>query len=125
MGIEKHHRYALYTGPAFFLAVTHFSTVPLGGELIEVVSPFQEGTTAGRLLQKRGDGGYMIIMQTQDAPKRKKHVLDKGLGKVILEHDGPDSHVVQYHPKGIKGTRFTPHNLDAVTKGSWCRWHDA
>jgi hypothetical protein len=79
--------------------------VPLGGEIIEVVAPFEEGTTAGRLLKKRGEGGYMIIMQTLDAEKRKKHVLDNKLGKVIWEHPSEDSYAVQYHPKGIKGTR--------------------
>jgi predicted nucleic acid-binding protein len=77
--------------------------VPLGGEIIEVVAPFEDGTTAGRLLKKRGDGGYMIIMQNLDALKRKKHIEENKLGKVIWEHLGEDSHAVQYHPKGIKG----------------------
>ena len=35
---------------------------PIGDKLLEVVSPTQEGTTAGRFLDKRGgDGGYMVI----------------------------------------------------------------
>jgi hypothetical protein len=77
--------------------------VPLGGDMIEVVSPFQDNTTAGRLLDKRGDGGYMIIMQTEDARKRREYIQAKDLAKVItsLEHD--DVVFVQYHPKGIKG----------------------
>lgn len=77
--------------------------VPIGGDIIEVVSPFKDGTTAGRLISKRGDGGYMIIMQTEDAEKAKKHITSKGLGKVIYEHAMEDSMLVQYHPKGIKG----------------------
>jgi hypothetical protein len=71
--------------------------------MIEVVSPFQDNTTAGRLLDKRGDGGYMIIMQTEDARKRREYIEAKDSAKVItsLEHDDVVS--VQYHPKGIKG----------------------
>lgn len=88
------------------LSTTHLPTlnlVPLGGEMIEVVSPFKQGTTAGRLLEKRGDGGYMIIMQTEDAKKRRQYIESQGLAKVITAQDHGDTVVVQYHPKGIKG----------------------
>lgn len=82
--------------------------VPLGGEIIEVVSPFETGTTAGRLLEKRGDGGYMIIMQTEDAKERRDWIESKGLAKVIVSQEHGDTVFVQYHPKGIKGrVRFS------------------
>lgn len=87
-------------------STTHLPTlnlVPLGGEMIEVVSPFKQGTTAGRLLEKRGDGGYMIIMQTEDAKKRRQYIESQGLAKVITAQDHSDTVFVQYHPKGIKG----------------------
>ena len=86
--------------------------VPVGGEIIEVVSPKEPGpgTQAGRLLEKKGDGGYMLIMQTEDAKKRRDWILEKGLGKVIWEHahESPDGvegkgMSVQYYPKGIAG----------------------
>ncbi|KAF2123533.1 hypothetical protein P153DRAFT_303653 [Dothidotthia symphoricarpi CBS 119687] len=77
--------------------------IPLGGDFIEVVSPFKANTTAGRLLEKRGDGGYMVIMQTVDAKKRREHIEARGLAKVIFEHDHGDAVCVQYHPKGVKG----------------------
>lgn len=88
--------------------------VPIGGDIIEVVSPTRSGTTAGRLLDKRGDGGYMIIMQTIDAESRRKSIEAAGKVRVIFGH--PFSHsypswkgvkdegfCIQYHPKGIKG----------------------
>ena len=77
--------------------------VAVGGELIEVVSPKQPGTTAGRLLDRRGDGGYMIIMQHPDAKYRKEFIEKRNLAKVIYNHETEDSVTVQYHPKGIKG----------------------
>lgn len=78
--------------------------VAVGGELIEVVSPTKEGTAAGRTLSKRGDGGYMVIMQHPDAEQRHKQYIEKnGFAKVIFNHHD-DTHVCyQYHPKGIKG----------------------
>jgi hypothetical protein len=77
--------------------------VAVGGEVIEVVSPVKAGTTAGRLLDRKGDGGYMIIMQTADAKKRREYIEAKGLAKVIWSHEGESSYGVQYHPKGIPG----------------------
>ncbi|KAF2998567.1 hypothetical protein E8E13_005776 [Curvularia kusanoi] len=77
--------------------------IPLGGDIIEVVSPFKDGTTAGRLLDKRGDGGYMIIMQTDDAKKRRQYIESRGLARVITAQEHSDTVFVQYHPKGVKG----------------------
>jgi hypothetical protein len=77
--------------------------VPLGGDVVEVVSPMQEKTTAGRLLDKRGDGGYMIIMQTEDAKERRQHIETTGRVRAIWGYEHDDITCVQYHPKGIRG----------------------
>ena len=43
------------------------AVMPIGDTFLEVVSPRQPGTTAGRYLERRGgDGGYMVIVQTDD-----------------------------------------------------------
>lgn len=80
--------------------------VAIGGEVLEVVSPIKSGTAAGRMLDKRGDGGYMVIMQHPDAQKRREYIEQKGLAKVIFNQRLEKSVVVQYHPKGIKGEVF-------------------
>lgn len=88
--------------------------VSIGGDIIEVVAPKQDGTTAGRLLDRRGEGGYMIIMQTEDAETRRKAIESGKRTKVIFSHpfsnsysswDGvkDEGHCIQYHPKGMKG----------------------
>ena len=77
--------------------------VAIGGDIIEVVAPFEKDTTAGRLLAKRGQGGYMIIMQTLDATTRRKYLEESGLAKVIYGHEHDGIACVQYHPKGILG----------------------
>ena len=80
--------------------------VAIGGDVLEVVSPFKDGTAAGRTLDKYGDGGYMLIMQHPDAQKRREHIESKGLAKVIHSQKGRDHTMVQYHPKGIRGKRI-------------------
>ncbi|KAF2680804.1 hypothetical protein K458DRAFT_445033 [Lentithecium fluviatile CBS 122367] len=77
--------------------------VPLGGDIIELVSPVQPNTTAGRLLERRGDGGYMVIMQTEDARARRAHIEARELAKVVWGYEHGDVTCVQYHPKGIRG----------------------
>lgn len=88
--------------------------VSIGGDIVEVVAPTKPGTTAGRLLDRRGEGGYMIIMQTEDAQARRKQVEAQGTSKVIFSHPFSNSYsswngvkdegfCIQYHPKGIKG----------------------
>lgn len=81
--------------------------VAIGGDIIEVCSPFRPDTTVQRLLQKRGDGGYMIIMQTLDAAARRRYIESKGLAKVIFTHSHGEVECVQYHPKGIYGKYLT------------------
>lgn len=88
--------------------------VPIGGDIIEVVAPTRPGTTAGRLLEKRGEGGYMIIMQNKDADATRKKIEAAGTSKVIFSHAVSKSYpswggvkdegfCIQYHPKGFKG----------------------
>ncbi|KAK7185931.1 hypothetical protein DPSP01_009919 [Paraphaeosphaeria sporulosa] len=92
--------------------------VPIGGDIIEVVSPVQNNTTAGRLLEKRGDGGYMIIMQTEDAKKRREHIEANQLSKVIWGYENDDVACVQYHPKGLQGGMMVELDSHASTKNN-------
>ncbi|KKZ63400.1 hypothetical protein EMCG_02287 [[Emmonsia] crescens] len=104
--------------------------VAIGGDFIEAVSPTNPKATAARLLSKKGDGGYMIIMQTVDARKQRTHIESKGLGKVIYAHEHADSICIQYHPKGIRGGvipeldshEATPANPEPVTS-RFAPWH--
>ena len=44
----------------------HNVVCALGEDFLEIVSPTQEGTAAGRHLDRRGEGGYMLIFQLDD-----------------------------------------------------------
>ena len=44
----------------------HNAVYAIGDSFLEVISPNQPDTTAGRYLGRRGDGGYMVIFQLAD-----------------------------------------------------------
>lgn len=53
----------------------------------------------------------MVIMQTEDAKKRRDYIESNRLAMVIASKEYGDIVFVQYHPKGIKGTEDNPHLL--------------
>ena len=64
--------------------IIHFglenAVIPVGDTFLEVVSPVQENTTAGRYLKRRkGNGGYMVIIQVEDMDKEKRRVESEGI----------------------------------------------
>ena len=77
---------------------------PVGNQFLEVVAPIQEKTAGGRYLQRRkGDGGYMCILQCEDHAPVKEHVAKLGIRKVI-DHDTAHFHNMQLHPRDTGGT---------------------
>jgi len=75
---------------------------PVGETFLEVVSPKQEGTTAGRLLEKRGgDGGYMAIFQVHDIDEARGRI-EAAQARTVARYDRDNgvrmSHI---HPRDI------------------------
>jgi len=79
---------------------------PIGNELLEVVSPVQEGTAGGRYLERRGgDGGYMVITQCNDHAARRARVEALGIRLVAQLNSGAFRNM-QLHPKDTGGSFF-------------------
>ena len=103
--------------------VGHFglenAVLPVGTDFLEVVSPVEENTTAGRYLDRRnGDGGYMVIIQVDDFSEAKKNVQENGI-KVVWESDHPEAKAIHLHPKQMGGAIVS---LDWMNpKESW-KW---
>lgn len=95
------------------------AVIPVGDTFLEVVSPIQEGTTAGRLLERRfGDGGYMVILQTEDLDAHRKQLADLGV-RIVWEHALEEIATIHLHPKDLGGTILS---LDVADPPSSWRW---
>jgi hypothetical protein len=80
------------------------AVMPVGHQFVEVVAPIQENTAGGRYLDRRkGDGGYMVILQTDDHPPYKQRVDDLGVRKVA-EADEKNYSIMQLHPADTSGS---------------------
>jgi hypothetical protein len=92
---------------------------PVGDTFVEVVSPVQPHTTAGRYLARRGsDSGYMAIFQMPSLEEARRRVSELGV-RVVWKVDLDDIAGTHLHPKDIPGAIVS---LDwASPTNSW-RW---
>ena len=82
------------------------SLLPVGSQFLEVVAPVEEGTAAGRYLERRGgDGGYMVITQCDDHAPRRRRVEELGI-RLAHQFERDDFQNMQLHPKDTGGSFF-------------------
>lgn len=78
-----------------------------GGTFLEIVSPKGPDTAAGRYLQRRkGDGGYMFIVDCDDLERRRDALIDMGVRIVedlTAESPYAVSEAIHLHPKDTGG----------------------
>ena len=93
---------------------------PTGHDFLEIVTPFQAGTSAGRYIERRkGDGGYMVIIQVDDAKAERKRVTDLGI-RAVAQKDLPEYNYTHFHPSDTAGvllsldTTFAPKGVDSA-----------
>jgi catechol 2,3-dioxygenase-like lactoylglutathione lyase family enzyme len=93
---------------------------PVGDTFLEVVSPKQPGTTAGRLLDKRGgDGGYMTIFQTPDIEAARARAAGHGVRFVWTTDRDDGVHASHLHPKDTGGALIS---IDQMTPSERWEW---
>lgn len=91
---------------------------PTGHDFLEIVTPFQEGTSAGRYIDRRkGDGGYMVILQVPDAAAERQRITGLGI-RAVAQKDLPEYQYTHFHPADTSGvllsidTTFAPNGVD-------------
>ncbi len=97
----------------------HNAVMPVGDTFLEVVSPLREDTTAGRFLERRrGDGGYMVILQSGDlaADRRRAESLQV---RVVWEVALSDIATIHLHPRDLGGALVS---LDQPRPPEAWRW---
>ncbi|MFQ5665324.1 MAG: VOC family protein [Candidatus Binatia bacterium] len=97
----------------------HNAVMPIGDTFLEVVSPVEPDTTAGRFLDRRGgDGGYMILIQCDDLDADRRRVAALGI-RIVWSIDLPDIRGTHLHPRDVGGAILS---LDAAVPPSSWRW---
>ena len=92
-----------YRDPAVAKWGLENALMPVGNGLLEVVAPTREGTAAGRYLERRGgDGGYMVILQTDDLAPYRRRVGELGV-RLIAEPNYGEYVGMQLHPRDTGG----------------------
>lgn len=81
----------------------HNALMPFGTSFIEVVAPVRDGTTAARYLQRRGgDGGYMVILDSDGLERWRRHVAEIGV-RIAAPLTLGDYEGMQLHPRDTGG----------------------
>ena len=83
--------------------------LPIGRNMLEVVVPVEENTSAGRYLDRRGgDGGYMVICQADSSANQqavRQRALDNGV-RIAWETERENWNICQIHPGDMKAAFF-------------------
>jgi hypothetical protein len=89
-----------YADPGVALFGLRNAVMPLGDTFVEVVSPVQDNTAAGRFLDRRGDGAYMAMFQLDDLAGARERA--KGLGiREVWSIELDDITACHLHPADI------------------------
>ena len=75
----------------------------LGEDFLEIVAPTQEGTAAGRHLERRGEGGYMLLFQIDDLAGARERAAALGV-RTVWSIDIDDISASHLHPADLGGT---------------------
>jgi catechol 2,3-dioxygenase-like lactoylglutathione lyase family enzyme len=99
---------------------------PVGDQLVEVVSPTQPGTTAGRQLEKRGgDSGYMVILEVDDLAPLREQFADHG-ARIVHEAVADGIVGLHLHPADVGGAILSVDRADTWGEWPWAGpdWRD-
>jgi hypothetical protein len=100
----------------FGLANTVFA---VGDCFLEIVSPTEAGTSAGRQLARLGgDGGYMVIFDIEDLAGARERAQALGV-RAVWGIDLPDIATTHLHPADMRGTIVSLDRSEPY--GTW-RW---
>lgn len=93
--------------------------VPVGDTFLEILTPEKPGTTAGRFLERRGgDGGYMVIFQSEDLDVHRRRMGELGV-RIVWEASLDDAATIHLHPSDVGGAIVS---IDWMSPGDSWRW---
>jgi hypothetical protein len=91
----------------------------IGDRIVEVVVPKEEGTTAGRYLERRGgDGGYMVLVQVDDLEAHRARLADTDI-RIVYEAKGDGITGLHLHPGDVGGAIVSIDQADPPASWGW------
>jgi hypothetical protein len=91
----------------------------IGDTFLEIVSPVQEGTAAGRLLDRRGgDTGYMAMFQVPDVAAARARAAELGV-REVFEVGLDDITEAHLHPADMRGAIVSISEARPATSWRW------
>jgi hypothetical protein len=93
-----------YSDPAIRVFGLRNAVMPIGDTFLEALTPIEPDTAAGRFLDRRGgDGGYMVILQTDDLDADRKRMAELGV-RIVWEVTLPQIATIHLHPRDVGGS---------------------
>jgi len=97
----------------------HNAVLPVGDTFLEIVSPLRDDCSGARYLERRGgDGGYMVIVQTDDLAGARQRI-EAARARIVFEHALDDIATIHLHPRDTGGCLLS---IDAAEPPSEWRW---
>lgn len=97
----------------------------IGDTFLEVVAPKADGTTAGRFLERRGEGGYMVIVQVDSLAEARARVESLGV-RVVWQAERAEISGMHLHPRDVGGAILSLDEARPPESWHWAgpRWLD-
>ena len=91
----------------------------IGDTFLELVSPVQDGTSAGRLIERRGgDCGYMAMLQVEDLAAARERAARSEI-REVFEVEFDDIAEAHLHPADIGGAIVSVSEPRPAPSWSW------
>ncbi|MGH7789591.1 MAG: VOC family protein [Candidatus Binatia bacterium] len=95
------------------------AVLPLGDTFLEVVSPVEAETAAGRYMHRQGgDCGYMVMVQVEDTDAARRRAAALGV-RTVWSIDLDDIRGTHFHPRDLGGPLLS---VDTPTPPTAWRW---
>lgn len=96
------------------------AVMPIGDTFLEVVSPEQDDTAAGRYLDRHGElAGYMVILQTEEDMDAFRARMASHEVRTVWKADHPDMRGTHLHPKDVGGAILSVDWADPPSSWRW------
>lgn len=108
-----------FNDPGVAVFGLHNAVMPVGDAFLEVVSPTQPDTAAGRYMDRRGgDCGYMVMVQVEDTDAARRQAAALGV-RVAWSIDLDDIRGTHFHPRDLGGALLS---VDTPVPPAAWRW---